>query len=206
MDASLKHIFRPPHEEKRAKLSRHILEAIEPMLEETPYADLRVESIIKAGGISRATFYAYFDDKVDLLRAMVEDVVGELHSVAFWRIPDNADKETLREALRGVTATYRSHRLVMRALVEGAGYDERLRTVYQGVLAQGIANATAHIERGQRDGNIAPFLSPAGTARLLVFMGERALYQLVGVEGEQDEALLDPLTEVFWRTLYEGYR
>jgi AcrR family transcriptional regulator len=205
--AASTHLLRPTHDEKRAKLSRHFAAAIEPMLEHSPYSELKIEAIIKAGGISRTTFYVYFNDKADLLRAMVDSIVDDLHAVAFWRVSDDADKEELREGLRGVVATYGQHRLLLRALVEAAGYDRGLRKLYDGIVAQGVANVATHIERGQRNGTVDPSLAPEGTARLLVFMGERALYQTLGVHGEDDDAvLLDPLTDVFWRTLYAGYR
>jgi AcrR family transcriptional regulator len=200
-------LFRATHDEKRAKLSLHFVEAVEPMLNEATYSELKVEEIIKAGGISRTTFYVYFTDKVDLLRAMVETMLGEFHAVAFWRLPDNINKEELRDGLRLVVATYRHHRLLLRALVEGAGYDGGLREIYDAFVGQGIVNATNHIKQGQAVGTVDPSLEPEGTARLLVWMGERALYQMIGVEGrEDDQDLLEPLADIFWRTLYEGYR
>jgi AcrR family transcriptional regulator len=205
--AATSSLFRPTHDEKRVRLSRHFAEAIEPMLESSTYSELKVEAIIKAGGIARTTFYVYFTDKVDLLRAMVESLLGEFHAVAFWRLPDDIDKEALREGLRLVVGTYRHHRLLLRALVEGAGYDAGLREIYDAFVGQGVVNATNHIRQGQAAGTVDPALEPEGTARLLICMAERSLYQIIGVEGrDYDRDLLDPLTDIFWRTLYKGYR
>src|SRR6516225_2261443 len=60
-------------------LSRHFVSVVENLVENgVRYADLSVEAIITAGGISRSTFYVYFDDKGDLLVAMAQDVISDL--------------------------------------------------------------------------------------------------------------------------------
>ena len=60
-------------------LSRHFVSVVEELVENgVRYADLSVEAIITAGGISRSTFYVYFEDKGDLLVAMAQDVIGDL--------------------------------------------------------------------------------------------------------------------------------
>jgi len=188
-------------------LSAHFLAAIEELLEETPYAELKVEQIIRAGKISRTTFYVYFTDKADLLRAMAENVTSDLTAVAFWNLDEDATVDDLRAALSDLVTVYREHRTLLRAVVEGTASDAGLRAVYESVVDKGIAELTAHITQGQRDGAVAPQLKPEPTARLLVHMLERSLYEVIGVENAgSDETFLDPLTDIFWRTLYEGYR
>ena len=51
-----------------------ILEAAGEELLETPYALLTVSRIIQRAGISRASFYYYFNDKEDLFHHMVEEM------------------------------------------------------------------------------------------------------------------------------------
>jgi AcrR family transcriptional regulator len=188
-------------------LSAHFLEGIEELLQDSSYADLSVEQIIRAGKISRTTFYAYFTDKADLLRAMTEHVTSDLTAVAFWRLPDDANEADLRAALAALVAVYREHRTLLRAVVENTAHDAALRAVYQSVVDKGIAEVTTHIEQGQQAATIASELAPAGTARLLVHMLERSLYEVIGLENAgSDEEFLDPVTVIFWRTLYEGCR
>jgi AcrR family transcriptional regulator len=199
--------FRTSLDDRRAMLANHFLQAIEPMLEETPYADLNVERITKAAKVSRTSFYQYFQDKMDLLLEMTDRVTSDLVGVGVWQLPDQGTKDELRETLGRLIELYRGHRLLLRAVVEGAGYDTSLRAAYDAVVATGIQAFQDHIATGQEHATIAPGLSPHGTARVLVYMIERSLYQVIGVDGESaDEELLDPLTDAIWRTLYEGYR
>ena len=51
-----------------------ILEAAGEELLETPYSLLTVSQIIQRAGISRASFYYYFNDKEDLFQHMVEEM------------------------------------------------------------------------------------------------------------------------------------
>ena len=51
-----------------------ILEAAGEELLETPYSLLTVSQIIRRAGISRASFYYYFNDKEDLFQHMVEEM------------------------------------------------------------------------------------------------------------------------------------
>ena len=190
-------------------LSVRFLGVMPALLEKSSYAALHVAEIIEAGSISRATFYRYFKDKSDLLLQMVQHAVDDLLGAGdrWWHLPPTASKSDLEVAHRSIVEVYRRHRLVLRAVVEGAGYDASVREAYNALVADSIDNVAAHIERGQREGFIAPHLAARPTAELFVYLGERSLYQMIGVENEADPARYpDPLAELYWRTLYEGYR
>lgn len=189
-------------------LTAHFLAAIEPLLDETPYAEMSVERIIKEGRIGRTTFYSYFDDKSDLLLAMGRHIVEDLRAIAFWRLPHDATYADLRDAVDRLIGVYRTHRLLLRSIVEGSSYDAGLRSVYGSAVAAGIENVAAHIEEGQRQGSIEAELSAHGTARLLVHMAASSLHEVIGVEDDPDTSgeLLESLTQLIWRILYAGVR
>jgi AcrR family transcriptional regulator len=166
-----------------------------------------VKAIIKAGGIAPATFYSYYTDKADLLLAIVEQVQDDLGSVAFWKIPDGANKAEVRAALAAAAGIYAQHRWLMRALVEGAGYDASLRAAHVALVDRGVRNIAEHIKAGQRAGTVASSLVPEDTARILAYAGEWWFYEKLGTTGKKpNKAVVDSLTEIFWRTLYEGCR
>jgi AcrR family transcriptional regulator len=196
--------------ERRRLLSRHFIAVIEPLLEAgEPYAELSVERIIKAGNIARSTFYAYFDDKGDLLSAMAEDVIGDLFEAGrtWWAFPHDGSKADLRAALTPALTTHRAHHTILGAVAEAAAYDSRARERYNLLIDEVVANLTEHIRRGQRQGSACPDLDPKRTAQWLIWMHERGLYQLVSPADEREaEKLLATLTDIVWRTLYEGFR
>ena len=196
--------------ERRARLSGHLVGVIEALLEAGErYAELSVERIITAGGISRSTFYAYFEDKGDLLGALAQHVTADLVGVGhyWWELPPDAGRDELREALRPPIDTYRSYRTILGAVVETAAYDSRVRAQQQELIDQVVASLAAHIKANQRAGLAAPELDPPRTAKWLIWMIERGLYELVSpARGAEAERLLGAVTDVVWRALYEGFR
>jgi TetR/AcrR family transcriptional regulator, ethionamide resistance regulator len=187
-------------------LSRHFVGVVETLVEGgAAYADLSVEAIIKAGGISRSTFYVYFDDKGDLLVAMAADVIGDLVSTgsSWWDLPAEATRADLHAALRIPIDTYRQHRTILGTVVETAAYDPRVREQHQSLIAQVVPALATYISAAQHAGTADPDLDAERTARWLVWMIERGLYQLVGAADDEDvDRELDALTDIVWRVVY----
>jgi AcrR family transcriptional regulator len=202
--------LQPPHEERLARLSRHFVEVVEPLLERgESYADLSVERLIQAADISRSTFYVYFEDKGDLLRAMAADITVDLAAAgaSWFALDSGATRDDLREALRPLFETYRRHRSILGAVSEAAAYDARVREQHKLLVERAVTELSEHIAAQQRRGAAAPELHPRRTAQWLTWMHERGLYQLVApAEEAEAEDLLETMTDIAWRTLYEGYR
>src|SRR6516162_3758329 len=90
-------------DERRLMLTRVYEGVLEKLAAEgQSFHDVKVQTLIDAAGISRATFYSYFEDKGDLLVAISEDLLGELWESgrSFHALPDDPRKEDLREAVR----------------------------------------------------------------------------------------------------------
>jgi len=195
--------------DRRDLLSRRLIEITEPLITSGGYTELSVERIIRAAGISRSTFYTYFDDKPDLLVAMAQNLVADVLDTgdSWWNLAHDADPDQLREALRPPIEAYRAHTTILGAVVEAAAYDAGARGQLER-LANGSAGELAgHIRECQRRGSAAPEIDAARTARWLIWMIERGLYQLVSPADDREaRRLLDSLTDLVWRALYAGYR
>jgi AcrR family transcriptional regulator len=194
----------PP--ERREELARHLIDVIEPLLNAgASYSELSVEQIIRAGEISRATFYVYFQDKGDLLQAMARGIGAEISDagVAWWEIGDAVTEETLRERLRPAVNAYLRHAVLLRAVAEASAYDAKVRAAYATLMSDTIARLTAHIEDRRARGLSTAELDPGRTATWLVWMLERGLYQAVSVApGGDADAWLASVARVIWRSLY----
>ena len=186
---------------RRARLSRRVLDVVEPLLEEgTSYADLSVEQIIKEVGIARSTFYVYYKDKGDLLEAMAQDITADLRvaGAAWFTFEPDRSRDELREALTPLFDTYRRHRTVLGAIVEAAAYDPRIRARHAELVEAAVGGLSEHIAA-----QTGTSLDPRLTAEWLVVMFERGLYLLVApAEGERVEQLLGAATDLVWRLLY----
>jgi TetR/AcrR family transcriptional regulator, ethionamide resistance regulator len=202
--------LQPGHAERLARLRRHFIEVVEPLLEAgAAYADLSVERLIQAADISRSTFYVYFDDKGDLLGAMVVDITADLAEAgaSWFEFAPDGTRDDLREALRPLFDTYRRHKTILGAVSEAAAYDARVREQHGLLVERAVSELSAHIAGQQRLGAAAPELHARRTAQWLVWMLERGFYQLVAAaEPAAAEDLLDTMTDIAWRTLYAGFR
>jgi len=209
-DAPAARPFAVSREDRRRQLSRHLIPVIERLAADgEPYGDLSVERIIKAGGISRSAFYNYFDDKVDLLAAMAGDAVADIVASgdAWWEFPHDGGKAELRARIRVPFDTYRRAHIIFGAMVEVATYDERVRT-QQGLLMGQVSEGLAvHLAEAQSRGSADAALDPVRTAKWIVWMLERGLYQLVDkADPDEAELLLDAATDVVWNALYATSR
>ena len=206
VDAAPNRPLQLSHSQRRGMLSRHFVDVVEKLVEAgAAYADLSVEAIITAGGISRSTFYVYFNDKGDLLVAMAADVIGDLVSTgsSWWDLSPDATKADLRAALQIPIDTYREHRTILGTVVETAAYDPRVREQHQVLINQVVPALGRYIVDAQSAGTADPDLDAERTARWLIWMIERGLYQVVGAADDDEVSReLDALTDIVWRVVY----
>ncbi|MCW2856593.1 MAG: hypothetical protein JWR52_2208 [Marmoricola sp.] len=201
--------LQPSKEERRTVLARYFSAAVEPLLAAgEAYSDISVERLITSVDVSRSTFYAYFDDKGDLLKAIGEDVTLDLAAAgAHWfELPVDADRTALRAALVPLFETYRRHRQVLQAITEAASYDATIKALHLALVDRAATGLAEHIRVQQTQGGVPAELDPEMSARWLVWMLERGLYQLFApVDPTEGDHVLDMLTALVWRALYEGH-
>jgi AcrR family transcriptional regulator len=196
---------------RREEIVARVHDAVTTLLEEdgATFTELSVERLVSEADMSRSTFYVYFEDKGDLLRALTEDVITQLLAAAsrWWELPPEATRDDVRDALGELWDAYVPNRLVMAAVVEAASYDPGVRETFGAMMERSVAEVAGHIARGQAEGYVHADLDPERTAAWLTWMTERGLYQLVapGTKAQQ-RALLESLPDIVWNTLYAGTR
>jgi AcrR family transcriptional regulator len=192
---------------RREQIEQDVLRATEGLLADgASYAELNIERIARAAGISRTAFYFYFRDKRDLLIRLTEDVAGELYAQAegWWHGDDEGEgPEHLRASLTAIFTLYTEHDVLLRAVVETSAYDEPVATAWREIVTRFVDATRERIEAEQLAGN-APAEIPAGmTAFGLVWMVERACYQrLVQGLALDDPEFVEGIVGVFRRTVY----
>jgi AcrR family transcriptional regulator len=190
-----------PPTAKRAQVQAAVLAATEQLLAEgSSYADLNVERIATAAGISRTAFYFYFRDKRDLLMRLANDVTELLYQQADIWFSGEGDvpEEEIREALTRIAALYGEHGVLIRAIVEVSTYEEDIATFWRGLL-NGFVEATARRIEGE---GMAPGLAQA-TAVALTWMVERTFYQQLVQEHPLPEAdVVEAIVGIYRNTVY----
>ncbi len=98
-----------------------LLEAGLTVFAERGYHASRVDDIVRAANASHGTFYLYFTNKEDLLRALAVDCAHDLTALAETIgtiTPDSTGRAELRLFLGRFIATYRRFGPVIRAWME----------------------------------------------------------------------------------------
>ncbi|OBI36714.1 TetR/AcrR family transcriptional regulator [Mycobacterium sp. E2238] len=193
-------------QQRREQIERRLLDATERLMRDgASFTELSVDRLSSAAGISRASFYIYFEDKGHLLRRLANQVFADLAESAdrWWSVAGRHDPADVRAAMDGIIASYRRHQPVLVALNEMAGYDPLVAATYRNLLTAVTGRMTRVIEEGQADGSIRPELPAATTANALTWMVERSCQQNLPVNPrDYDAELAATLTEIVWGALY----
>lgn len=74
---------------RQRKTRNAIFQAFSALLETKRYSAITVQDIIDAADVGRSTFYAHFDTKEELLRAMCDDIFEHVFSAEVMREPEH---------------------------------------------------------------------------------------------------------------------
>lgn len=193
-------------EERREQIERQLLDATDRLMADgTSFTELSVDKLATEAGISRASFYIYFEDKGHLLRRLATQVFADLTRDAqqWWGVAGRHDPADVHAAMSAIIASYRRHQPVLIALNEMSGYDPLVGETYRELLTGISAQLTRVIESGQADGSIRAGLPAEPTASALTWMVERTCHvNLPSQPASYDAALAKTLTEIVWGALY----
>jgi AcrR family transcriptional regulator len=190
------------------ELEEAILDATRALLAERRFDDISVADILKAAGVSRASFYFYFESRHAVLAVLVRRAVERGHQAAqpWLTHAENAPPiAQVRQGIEDGARLWREHAPVLRAIVETWRSDPGLTALWL-ELMDGFTRATEERITRDRAAGLAP-AAPADVhtlASLLTWVGERAYYlAAVGKEPFDDEQrLVDGLTELWRGTVY----
>lgn len=197
---------RQGRQQRREHMESRLLDATERLMGEgASFTELSVDRLAGEAGISRASFYIYFEDKGHLLRRLAAAVFDDLAAAGerWWGVAERRDPDDLRAAIAGIVASYRRHQPVLIALSEMAGYDAATAQTYRDLLTAISQRVHRVIDGGQADGSIRAAIPAAATASALTLMVERACQLNLPMQPpDYDAALTDTLVEIIWAALY----
>src|SRR4051794_35458107 len=181
------------------KTMRKLLDAGMRVFAERGYHAARVDDIVRAARTSHGTFYLYFANKEELLRALAIQCAHEMGALA-GRLgevsPDESGEAELRRFLETFFSTYARFGPVLRAWMEGNVEDRETRQL--GVTA--FTDIAAAL--GARMREAAGRGDPVTVAALMAML-ERFGYYLVSRQLEFDsDALFDTVTRIVHRGFF----
>jgi TetR/AcrR family transcriptional regulator, ethionamide resistance regulator len=194
-----------PPEGTAPDLREAILAATAELLAARSFGDLAVSEILAAAGVSRGTFYFYFDSKQSVLAELVRRAVAQGHTAAAPWLATPADPvAALRAGTTAGAELWRASAPVLRAIVENWRTDPRLTELW---LEQMQSFTDATISQISADPRALATLAGQdiqAVASALTWLGER-LYYLAAIGtppfADQD-TLVNTLVSIWAAVLY----
>jgi AcrR family transcriptional regulator len=187
------------------ELRESILAATAGLLAGRSFGDLAVSDILSTAGVSRGTFYFYFDSKHDVLAELVRRAVAQGHAAASPWLARPADPvAALRAGITAGAELWQANAPVLRAIVENWRTDPRLTALWleqmQTFTDATVAQISADPEVLQRLGG----LDITAVASSLTWLGER-LYYLAATGTppfDVQDTLVSTMLQIWAATLY----
>ncbi len=185
-----------------------VLAAAERLLADASLEELSVGQLAREAGVSRASFYFYFESKQAVLAALLDAVIGEISEAAapWLERAESPPPEALRQAVEGSVGVWRRHGAVLRAAVESSRSSPEIGELWRSQIGAFIDAAAAQIER-DRDAGVAPAdgLDAHALAAALIWMNERTFYVMTLEDDRSGDAqLIDTVAAVWLRAVYRA--
>jgi len=178
-----------------------ILAATRALLAERSAADLTVDAIAKAAGVTRTAFYFYFPTKHAVVAALLAELWDDFGASHGWFASEGPDRAGLREQHRIVAEVWRRHGEILVCARGSVEYEPVLEWADR-LHDRFVTGLVGKIER-DRVAGLAPDGVPAEALAAMVWDVRDARFRAMTDLGQAAlDRALDQLTEVVLRMVY----
>jgi AcrR family transcriptional regulator len=193
-----------PRDERRPEVERRLIAAVSKLCGDgTPFAEISISRLVREAGLARATFYLYFPDRSAFGLRLIDYIRDRLivpMSVLWGTALEN--RQTLEAALLEYVTIFSAEYAVIAAVVETAGFDPAVGACVDANMQRFITESARVLEAAQSTGVVRAELSAYEAAAALVWMAERACYQLAGAQDKDaHQRLAHTLATIAWYAL-----
>ncbi len=183
---------------------RKILDAAMVAFDKRGYHATRVNDIVEIAKTSHGTFYLYFSNKEDLLRALVAEAAADSQKVydSFSTLPSPSDTpqwEDVRGWVQAYSELWLRYAPLFRVWAELATVDRDLGRTIRHTFSRASYALTVRIGPDSSGHD----LEPATAALAALAMLDRFHYLREFVSQPVDEGALDTLTTMLYRALFD---
>jgi AcrR family transcriptional regulator len=184
-----------------------ILATAQRLLAERPLLAISIDELARGAGITRPTFYFYFESRSAVLRALAGRIAQSLYdsSLSWLRRTDETPEAAIRRAVTANLGVWRENGPVLRAVARARDSDAEIARFWDDLAGRYTEAVARQIER-ERAAGLALAGPPAARdlARALVAMTERFNddASLQPPAARADRALVDTLTAIWVRSIY----
>lgn len=169
------------------------------MADGTPLRDLSVGRLVTQAGMSRSTFYKYFDDKPAMLQALSAAALRRLYGAQREWLSRGRDvtPQDVHDSMLALLRAFREDRIILRAVGEMSVYEPAIGDAYTSAVGDYARAIERFVRGGQEDGWIDAAIPAAQTADALAWMTERTTSQVpADASSGQLDALADALARI----------
>lgn len=161
---------------KGAATRQRLLDAARELFERQGFAATSVAQVSQLAEVSLGTYYQYFQDRSDVMAALVHSYVNEVLNGGHVTWSGAGGKALLVEMLTEYTATYAEHAAFNQVWEEVCQTEPTLAAVRRELTRTIEARVEAALRNGQAAKNFPPVPNVAATARALCAMADRFCY------------------------------
>jgi AcrR family transcriptional regulator len=183
-----------------------ILETCERLLGDRSLNEITVDELAAGAGISRPSFYFYFESKDAVLRALVEGVADEMYRESERWLERSAGPpaEIALHSIEASARLWKEHGPVLRAAHQAWGAVPGMREFWEDTVGRFVQQSARTIRDERRAGDAPGGPDPEALAKALIWMNERCFYTSslgLGPALSEDE-LVPTLTAIWLRAIY----
>jgi AcrR family transcriptional regulator len=178
-----------------------ILDTARRLLQDRPLASLTIDELAAGAGISRSSFYFYFDGKSAVLAALLDELSSELAAENTpWLDGTGPDEVALRAAIAHSAELWRTSGGLLRQAFAPGGATDPLADWRREVVARGVRRLAARIERDRAEGWDLGTLPAESLAEMTAAMRDQTFALRSGTI--PDAQLVEELVMATLRLLY----
>ncbi|MEE4543102.1 TetR/AcrR family transcriptional regulator [Streptomyces sp. V4-01] len=195
------------HAARSAATRAQVISALQRLLDSgEAYSEISVQRILEEAGVSRATFYAHFPGKPDVLVCLTDDLRASLLALArLWEPAGEVEgAERFAGFFEEVIKIHRAHQGVLTAVREAAAYESAVGDFYTADLEGFDETVLRTLLSEQAAGSAPADLDAVAASRIIVWGGAQAIAHHIRVDdGSGDTVFARELARIWW---YGAYR
>jgi|TARA_B110000967_G_scaffold110361_1_gene112930 AcrR family transcriptional regulator len=191
---------------KRQKKANELLMAAERLIQKSHTINgITVDLLRAEAGMARSTFYVYFEDKIDFISVLMNQLMQETHKPVqhWWLIADHGSIDELTSTLLEVGRVLLEHRIAYQLIVAAALSDEHLKQSIDAYHQASIQMVQQSVQKAQAGNSIRKDVT-AEMTESLHWMAHSVLTGEKIINNQEDlNRYCGALAQIMWRTLFE---
>ncbi len=189
-------VIKEPKQKRSIAKRRMIMDTARRVFSELGFDAMNSNQLAKAAGVSTGTFYCYFENKEDLLYAIIRDHLDFLFEGHFSKVPEKKSVDfyaATRSYVAAVFEAFSKDPALFRFVISRRFTDPKICSIFTEVSTREAENAAKMLKLYDDDKNINDYNLAGQIVIGLVNSSARALYVDLTINRDPDD-FIDEVT------------